>query len=107
MQKYEDKAKAAKEEYEAKHGKVERGSKAKTGGAKAGKDKGEKKPRGLSAYMFFSQAERQNVIKEQPELASKVAEVAKVLGAKWKALSDAEKKPYEKMAEEDKAKKAQ
>ncbi len=106
VQKYEDKAKHLKEEYESKYGKVERTPSKKAAKGKGGKDAGDKKPRALSAYMFFSQKERTKVIAENPELAGKVAEVAKELGKKWKSLTAEQKKPYEKMAADDKAAKA-
>ena len=36
---------------------------------------------------------REEVNDEQPELKGKVAEQAKIIGAKWKALTDAQKAP--------------
>ena len=41
------------------------------------------------------------VKEEQPEL--KFTEIAGVLGKKWKALEDKDKKPYEEQAAKDKA----
>ena len=43
---------------------------------------------------------RERVKEENPDL--KVTEIAKVIGAKWKALTDEEKKKYNDMAEKDK-----
>ncbi|KAM0747747.1 hypothetical protein T439DRAFT_328412 [Meredithblackwellia eburnea MCA 4105] len=56
--------------------------------------------RPLSAYMFFSQ-ENRNAIKDENPNAS-FGDVGKLLGAKWKDMSDAEKKPYNTSAENDK-----
>ncbi|KAI7875292.1 hypothetical protein K492DRAFT_136696 [Lichtheimia hyalospora FSU 10163] len=66
--------------------------------------KGEKKKTGpkrsLSAYMFFSQANRQKVKDENPDAS--FGEIGKLLGAKWSKMSEDEKKPYIAKAEEDK-----
>ncbi|KAG0751912.1 hypothetical protein G6F57_017189 [Rhizopus arrhizus] len=56
--------------------------------------------RGLSAYMFFSQDQRPNVKEENPKAS--FGEIGKILGERWKALSEEEKKPYLKKAEDDK-----
>ncbi|KAH8917085.1 high mobility group box, partial [Atractiella rhizophila] len=56
--------------------------------------------KGLSAYMFFSQDWRERVKAENPEAT--FGEMGKILGAKWKELDDAEKKPYVDMADADK-----
>ncbi|CAO3699883.1 hypothetical protein G6F70_007185 [Rhizopus microsporus] len=68
------------------------------------KKRGKKDPnapkRALSAYMFFSQANREKVIKENP--GAKFGEIGKILGARWKELSDEEKKPFVEQAEADK-----
>ena len=56
--------------------------------------------RALSAYIFFCQAKREEVKEANPELKS--SEVMSELGKLWKALSDKKKKPFEKLAEEDK-----
>lgn len=58
--------------------------------------------RGMSAYMFFAKDKRESVLKKHPSLS--VTEVAKKLGEKWRGLTSAEKKPYEKLAEAAKAK---
>ncbi|KAI8335098.1 non-histone chromosomal protein 6 [Chlamydoabsidia padenii] len=57
--------------------------------------------RGLSAYMFFSQANRNKVKEENPEAS--FGQLGKILGQKWKEMSDEEKKPYNEQAEKDKA----
>lgn len=56
----------------------------------------------LSAFMFFSNAVREKVKAENPEIANKVGDIAKKIGEMWKSLGDAEKQPYNAQAEEDK-----
>jgi hypothetical protein len=56
--------------------------------------------RALSAYMFFSQDWRERIKAENPDAG--FGEVGKLLGAKWKELDDAEKKPYADQAARDK-----
>ncbi|KIV94927.1 non-histone chromosomal protein 6, variant 3 [Exophiala mesophila] len=78
--------------------------------AKASKSKGrgaEKKKkdpnapkRGLSAYMFFANDQRENVREENPGIS--FGQVGKVLGDRWKALSEKQREPYEKKAANDK-----
>ncbi|KAK2196164.1 bifunctional High mobility group box domain/High mobility group box domain superfamily [Babesia duncani] len=58
--------------------------------------------RALSSYMFFAKEKRAEIIKNNPELNKDVAAVGKMIGSAWNALSEQEKAPYEKMAEEDK-----
>ncbi|CCG82288.1 putative Nucleosome binding protein [Taphrina deformans PYCC 5710] len=58
--------------------------------------------RALSSYMLFAQDQRSVVQQEHPNIA--FGEVGKVLGQKWKALTDSEKKPYEDRAAEEKKK---
>ncbi|KAI5074178.1 hypothetical protein GOP47_0010139 [Adiantum capillus-veneris] len=57
--------------------------------------------RAMSSFMYFSQAEREVLKKTNPGLAFK--EVGKVLGERWKKLSEEEKEPYENSAKLDKA----
>jgi structure-specific recognition protein 1 len=45
--------------------------------------------RGLTSFLYFSQENRAKVNAENPGMA--IGDVAKILGAKWKELSDAEK----------------
>ncbi|KAK6391460.1 Non-histone chromosomal protein 6 [Oleoguttula sp. CCFEE 5521] len=56
--------------------------------------------RGLSAYMFFANDQRDKVREDNPGI--KFGDVGKILGEKWKGLSDAQKKPYNAKAETDK-----
>ncbi|KAJ5722631.1 Non-histone chromosomal protein 6 [Penicillium malachiteum] len=65
--------------------------------------------RGLSAYMFFANDKRDSVREENPGIS--FGQVGKMLGDKWKALTESERKPYDDKAaadkkryEEDKAK---
>ncbi|KAL3141436.1 hypothetical protein ABBQ32_005004 [Trebouxia sp. C0010 RCD-2024] len=74
------------------------------GGAKAKKprkkkDKDEPK-KGLSAFMFFSQANREKVKSENPGIA--FTDVARVLGEKWKNIDPGEKAEFEEQAAKDK-----
>ncbi|KAJ9503077.1 Non-histone chromosomal protein 6 [Exophiala xenobiotica] len=67
-------------------------------------DKKKKDPnapkRGLSAYMFFANDQRDTVREENPGIS--FGQVGKVLGDKWKALSEKQREPYEKKAATDK-----
>jgi len=56
--------------------------------------------RGLSAYMFFSQEHRKLVQTENQDAS--FGEIGKILGEKWKHMSDRDKKPYVEKAEQDK-----
>ncbi|KAL8916940.1 MAG: hypothetical protein Q9208_008261 [Pyrenodesmia sp. 3 TL-2023] len=73
-------------------------SKAETGGKKK-KDPNAPK-RGLSAYMFFANDNRDSVREENPGIT--FGQVGKVLGEKWKALNATQRKPYEARAAADK-----
>ncbi|THH08839.1 hypothetical protein EW145_g2444 [Phellinidium pouzarii] len=66
--------------------------------AKSKKDPNAPK-RALSAYMFFSQDWRERIKVENPDAG--FGEVGKLLGAKWKELDEAEKKPYKDLAAHD------
>lgn len=68
-------------------------------GAKKKKDPNAPK-RGLSAYMFFANEQRENVRAENPGIA--FGQVGKVLGERWKALSQKQRDPYEAKAAADK-----
>jgi len=61
-----------------------------------------KKKRARTAFLFYSNANRAALRAAQPGL--KITEAAVILGQQWKALSDADKAPYLKLAAEDKAK---
>ncbi|KAI9050887.1 hypothetical protein LZ554_005003 [Drepanopeziza brunnea f. sp. 'monogermtubi'] len=56
--------------------------------------------RGLSAYMFFANEQRENVREENPGIT--FGQVGKVLGERWKALNDKQRTPYEAKAAQDK-----
>ncbi|KAJ4314168.1 Non-histone chromosomal protein 6 [Neodidymelliopsis sp. IMI 364377] len=81
--------------------KVTRG-KGKATKADAGKKKKDPNApkRGLSAYMFFANEQRDKVREENPGI--KFGEVGKQLGEKWKALSEKQRTPYEAKAAADK-----
>jgi len=51
--------------------------------------------RPLSAYMRFNSVDRIKVIKEYPELEKKVKEIAKLVGQRWKSLSQKDRDVYE------------
>ncbi|KAL9135699.1 MAG: hypothetical protein Q9175_003100 [Cornicularia normoerica] len=74
--------------------------------AKAVSDGGKKKKdpnapkRGLSAYMFFANEQRDNVREENPGIS--FGQVGKVLGERWKALNAKQREPYEAKAKTDK-----
>lgn len=76
-------------------------TKAAEGGKKSRKKKDKDEPkRGLSAFMFFCQAQRPKIKEENPSLA--VTEVAKILGEKWGKVTPSEKKVFEEQAAQDK-----
>lgn len=69
--------------------------------AKRGQKKDPNAPkRALSAYMFFANDQREVVRTENP--SASFGQIGKLLGEKWKSLSESEKKPYEDKASEDK-----
>ncbi|GBF59979.1 non-histone chromosomal protein, partial [Trichophyton mentagrophytes] len=71
---------------------------------KRGVEKKKKDPnapkRGLSAYMIFANEQRAAVREENPNIT--FGQVGKVLGERWKALSDKQRVPYEEKAATDK-----
>jgi len=71
--------------------------------AKAEKQKPEddvtKPKKVLSVFICFSNQNRSKLMKEHPD--SKITEIAKLNGEHWGKLTDAEKKPFEKMQQED------
>jgi len=71
---------------------------------KGEKNKKKKDPnapkRGLSAYMFFANEQRENVRDENPGIT--FGQVGKVLGERWKALNEKQRAPYEAKAAADK-----
>lgn len=58
--------------------------------------------RAVSAYLFFSMDYRKQIIASKPDLAKKVTEISKLVGAKWGVMTAAEKAPYIAMYEDDK-----
>ncbi|KAL9130882.1 MAG: hypothetical protein Q9217_001032 [Psora testacea] len=72
--------------------------------AKAVPEKKKKDPnapkRGLSAYMFFANENRDSVREENPGIS--FGQVGKVLGERWKALNATQRTPYEAKAKADK-----
>lgn len=77
--------------------------------------------RGLSAYMFFANEQRENVRDENPGITfgmkphptsfcllrsnnnpSNLGQVGKQLGERWKALNEKQRAPYEAKAAQDK-----
>lgn len=71
----------------------------KADGGKRKKDPNAPK-RGLSAYMFFANEQREKVREEHPGI--KFGDVGKLLGERWKSLSDKQRAPYEAKAATDK-----
>uniref|UniRef100_A0A0D6QSG3 HMG box domain-containing protein n=1 Tax=Araucaria cunninghamii TaxID=56994 RepID=A0A0D6QSG3_ARACU len=56
--------------------------------------------RGLSAYMFYANDNRDRVRAENAGIT--FGQVGKILGEEWKSLTDAQKAKYQKQAEDDK-----
>ncbi|KAA0190019.1 hypothetical protein HAZT_HAZT001705 [Hyalella azteca] len=69
-------------------------------GAKKERDPNKPK-RALSAFFYYAKDERAKVRASNPDFS--VGEVAKELGRQWNELTEAQKAPYEKAAEEDRA----
>jgi hypothetical protein len=57
--------------------------------------------RALTAYIFFAQDERPRVRTEFPDAS--FADVARILGERWNAISAEERRPYERKCAEDKS----
>ena len=55
----------------------------------------------MSAYMFFSNDKRSEIVEADPTL--KFGEIATKISAMWKEISDEDKAPYEEKAAADKA----
>lgn len=109
---YEQGAAAAKAEYDTKYGKIitsETSSKSKkskdsddTGASnlttpkKSGTKKVEPETpkRVVSPFIQFCSVNRAKIIAENPELIGQITELAKLLGAQWKELSEEEKAQY-------------
>ncbi|EDO17018.1 hypothetical protein Kpol_1065p34 [Vanderwaltozyma polyspora DSM 70294] len=56
--------------------------------------------RALSAYMFFANETRDIVKAENPDVS--FGQVGRILGEKWKAMTDEDKQPFDAKAEADK-----
>lgn len=84
----------------AKAGALEKTAKAAGAATKRGKAKKEGPKRALSAYMFFSKANRQKVKDENPDVT--FGQIGKILGKQWQEMSEKDKAPYAKEAEADK-----
>ncbi|KAL1957918.1 hypothetical protein VTO42DRAFT_5310 [Malbranchea cinnamomea] len=76
------------------------GRKTKTRGVEKRKKDPNAPKRGLSAYMFFANEMRETVREENPGIS--FGQVGKILGERWKALSDKQRQPYENKAAADK-----
>lgn len=72
----------------------------KTAGEKKVKDPNKPK-RPTSSYFYFVAKEREEAKKRGDDI-SRVAEWTKVVSAKWRELTDAQKKPFEALAKTDK-----
>jgi hypothetical protein len=73
-----------------------------TSGFKKGKKKKDKDApkKGLSAYMFFTMARREQVKTDGPEL--KFTEITQELGRLWRSMNDDDKAPFQTQADADK-----
>jgi hypothetical protein len=65
--------------------------------------KGDKIKRPLSAYMFYSNENREKVMKQFGFEKKQIGDIAKKLGEHWKKMSDKEKTPYNDKAAKAKA----
>lgn len=59
--------------------------------------------RGLSAFMFFAKEKRLEIVNANPELKSQMTKVGKMVGEAWGKLQPEERKRFEDMAAQDKA----
>ena len=67
----------------------------------AAKAAGIKQP--MTAFFIFSQEQRAILIEQRPELRTNISAVGKLMGERWRKLSDDEKFPYAIKAEEARA----
>jgi hypothetical protein len=56
--------------------------------------------RPLSTFFLFSQDERPKIKKDNPSLS--VADIAKLIGERWRAIGDEKKRHYEERARQEK-----
>ena len=66
---------------------------------RAKKDKDAPK-RAISAYFYYNQERRPQILKENPKISNK--DIIKQMSQEWNALAADKKKPYEAKAEADK-----
>ena len=59
-----------------------------------------KPKRGMTAFFFYSAERRDEVKADNPDIP--FGNIAKILGEEWRAMSEAQKKKYQKMAAKDK-----
>jgi len=68
------------------------------------KTKGKKDPNApkapINAYFYYVREKREEYKSKHPDL--KVTEITRALGGKWKEMSEAEKAPFQKLADADK-----
>ena len=57
--------------------------------------------RALSAYMFYSQENREKIKSENPEAS--FGEMGRIMGERWKTMTDAQKKSYVEKSDRDKS----
>ena len=97
--KYEDMSQKDRVRYDGEMTSYEPPSDSETTKKSRKKEKtGPKRP--TQAYIFFCKSQRDVVKRENPDMNGK--NVTAELGARWKALSEDEKKPYLALVEEDK-----
>ena len=53
-----------------------------------------------TAYLYFAEKERMKIVQQSPDM--RPPDIMAELGVRWKALSEKNRKPYEKIAEKDK-----
>mmetsp|Transcript_2460 Transcript_2460/g.2886 ORF Transcript_2460/g.2886 Transcript_2460/m.2886 type:complete len:94 (-) Transcript_2460:244-525(-) len=76
--------------------------KAKVEGERKKKVKKDGPKKAMSAYIFFSNKRRPEIVVDKPELKSKITEISKLIGEEWRGLDDTAKAPFFKEAEKDK-----
>ncbi len=86
---------AEKAKYKGKGKSFTRKSSRKAKVARAEKKKTRKGPRKMSGYMKFAGKVRKEIVAENPSMRSDVTAVAKEIGKRWRAMSDAEKRKFD------------
>eukprot|EP00918_Siedleckia_nematoides_P053262 GHVU01116345.1.p2 GENE.GHVU01116345.1~~GHVU01116345.1.p2 ORF type:complete len:103 (+),score=34.30 GHVU01116345.1:464-772(+) len=56
----------------------------------------------LTAYMFFYMMKRKEIVEENPDMKSKIGEVAELIGGEWRQMTDETKAPFQAQANKDK-----